>query len=226
MDGDEHVALVRSGDLDVLDDMAAILFDSGRFAEDGARAGRAERDDEVGFDRSQLSLEPLIAGRDFHLVRLLVNAPLAARFELEMLHCIRDVSELTVDSGFLERAIEHTTRRSDERLAREVFLIARLFADEKDLGALRAGTEHRLCRVPPQGAVAAALYRDTQRIEIRAADLGTTTLEARRGALLPACIAGRLVKHLSNAFEAASPIQKNDGARGKVPRVPDSKGCK
>src|SRR5690606_34086768 len=156
----EHVALVHTGNFDVLNHVAAILFDAGRFAEDGARAGDAERDDELGFDGPQLTLEPLITGGNFHLVRLLVNPPLAARLELEVLYCVRDVNEVAVDPGFLQCAIEHAPGRSDERFAREVFLIARLFAYEKDLGAPRAGTEHRLCRVSPQRAVAASLYRD------------------------------------------------------------------
>jgi hypothetical protein len=43
------------------------------------------------------------------------------------------VGLLALDAGFLQRAVEHLSGRSDERFAGEVFLVAGLFADQHHL---------------------------------------------------------------------------------------------
>ncbi|HEX5242920.1 MAG TPA: hypothetical protein VFW23_06605, partial [Tepidisphaeraceae bacterium] len=59
-----------------------------------------------------------------------MNSPLAARLPFEMLDRIGHVSLFARDSSFLQRGVEHFPRWADERLARAIFLIARLLADE------------------------------------------------------------------------------------------------
>src|SRR5512138_1711334 len=150
---------MHTGGFDGFDDVPAILLDCGRLAEHSAGAGRAERYNEVRFHHPQFALQPLVAGGDLHFVRLLVDTTFAARLELEMFDCVRDVSQLSIDIGVLEGAIEHAARGTDEGLAREILLVAGLLADEHDLRALQASTEHRLRGIAPQRAVAALLYR-------------------------------------------------------------------
>jgi hypothetical protein len=67
-----------------------------------------------------------------------------------MLYRVGDVNLRTVDAGLFQRAVEHLPRRSDERLAGEVFLVAGLLADQHDPGLLRAFAEHGLRRAFPE----------------------------------------------------------------------------
>jgi hypothetical protein len=59
-----------------------------------------------------------------------VNASFAARLPFEMLHRIRDVNLLAIDSRFFERAIHNFSRRSDKGFAGHILMIARLFTDQ------------------------------------------------------------------------------------------------
>ncbi len=59
-----------------------------------------------------------------------MQSALAARLELEMLDCVGHVDALAVNAGLGEGAVEHLSGRTDERLALQVFLIARLLADK------------------------------------------------------------------------------------------------
>src|SRR6187401_1524723 len=63
-------------------------------------------------------------------VRLFVDAALPARHPFEVLDRVRHICVRPVDPDVRERAIEKTPRGTDERLAREVFLVAGLLADE------------------------------------------------------------------------------------------------
>ncbi len=67
-----------------------------------------------------------------------------------MFYRIGDVNLVAVDAGFFQRAVERQPRRSDERFAGEVFLVARLLADQHHLGIPRAFAEHGLRRVFPE----------------------------------------------------------------------------
>ena len=60
-----------------------------------------------------------------------------------------------VDAGFFQRAVEHLPGGTDERLAGEVFLVARLLADQHDPRGRRAFAEHGLGRVLVERAGAA-----------------------------------------------------------------------
>src|SRR6266511_6359305 len=92
----------------------------------------------------ELGLEPRPAGGDLRRVRFLVDAALAASLPLEMLDDVRHVDLAAVDPSVLEGLVQELAGRADERLARQVLLVARLLADEHHLGLARALTEDGL----------------------------------------------------------------------------------
>ena len=116
----------------------------------------AKRDDEIRFDPGEFAIQPEAAGPHFAGIRPLVQAALAARLEFEMLHRVGDVSAGPVEAGFFQCFVEYLSRRSNEWLAGEVFLVARLFADEHHRRIARAFAEHGLCCVPEQRTTRAA----------------------------------------------------------------------
>ena len=61
-----------------------------------------------------------------------------------MLHCIGDVDFVAGNFGFVQSTIQNLPRRADKRLAGEVFLVARLLADQHDGRVSRAFTENGL----------------------------------------------------------------------------------
>jgi hypothetical protein len=73
-----------------------------------------------------------------------MNASLAARFPLEMLHDVGDVHAIARDADRLQRFVEHSPGRSDERLAGNVFGVTRLLADKHHLCVIRTLAEDRL----------------------------------------------------------------------------------
>ena len=79
-------------------------------------------------DDRALAIEPPFAALDLIGVRALVQAPLAAHLELEVLDSIGDEDVVARNAGVRQRLIEHAAGRADERLAGEIFLVARLFA--------------------------------------------------------------------------------------------------
>ena len=99
---------------------------------------------------TSISAEPWAARADLHRVRLLVDAAFSARLPLEVLHDVRDVDLRAIDGRFLEGPVEQCAGRSDERMACEIFLVARLLADEHDQRGARAFAEHRLRAELPQ----------------------------------------------------------------------------
>ena len=68
-------------------------------------------------DRRQLRLEPWTAGGDLVRARRLVDPPLAALLELEVLHRVRDVEALAIEANVGQRAVQHLAGRADERRA-------------------------------------------------------------------------------------------------------------
>ena len=108
-----------------------------------------------GFTRLRSLVEPDLATLDLVIVRPLVQPALAAHLMLEMLDRIGDESLLAGNAGVLERGIEDAAGRADERLAGEVFLVARLFADQHEIGPARAFARHRLGGIPIERATPA-----------------------------------------------------------------------
>ena len=89
-------------------------------------------------DDFQLGLEPRAARGDLRRAGRLVDAPLAALGELEVLHGVRDVHVLAVQSDLDQRAVEHLAGRTDEGRALAIFLIAGLLAHQHDACSGRA----------------------------------------------------------------------------------------
>ena len=89
----------------------------------------------------------------------LVDAPLAALLELEVLHDVRDVDAGTVEVGVVQRLVELAPRRAHERVALPVLAVAGLLADEHDPRLPRALAEHRLRRRRMEVAAAAVAAR-------------------------------------------------------------------
>src|SRR5262249_48718637 len=85
--------------------------------DDGEQRGGAEADDDPRLDDLAFRVEPGMAGARLTDGRLLVNAPLAALLELEVLDRVGDVDARAIDAGIRERAIEQLPSRADERPA-------------------------------------------------------------------------------------------------------------
>src|SRR5437660_3085713 len=96
-----------------------------------------------------------MAGLDLGIVRLLVQAALAARLEFEVFDGVGHIDARTIDAGLRERAVEHRTGRTDEWLAGQILLVARLLADEHDGRVRGAFAEHGLGRVLVERTAAA-----------------------------------------------------------------------
>ena len=75
-----------------------------------------------------------------------MDAPLAARLELEVLHRIGDVDRAAVHARLLHRPVHDLSGGADERTANHVFLVARLLAHENDPRTRRPFPEHGLGR--------------------------------------------------------------------------------
>ena len=102
------------------------------------------------FHELNLAFEPLIAGRDFPLQRLLVQPTLAAQQPLEMLHDIGHEYAAPVYSRIDKRPIEQLACRPDEWVSLHVLLVARLFTDQHEARVCGSLTEYRLGGVLPQ----------------------------------------------------------------------------
>jgi hypothetical protein len=73
-----------------------------------------------------------------------MNAAFATRFPFEMFDNIGDVSLRPIDARLDKRIIKQPTGGTNERLAREIFFVAWLFADEHDCRALASFAEDSL----------------------------------------------------------------------------------
>jgi hypothetical protein len=150
-----------------LDRPAALLRDPEGAAEQGLRSRRAERHQDARLHDRQLGLEPRPAGCDLGRIRPLVDAALATRRPLEVLHDVRDVRESALDACVLERTVEQAACRPNERPALDVLLIPGLLADKHDLGGRFALAEHGLRRVAPEVARATVRGRLAQGLDRR-----------------------------------------------------------
>src|SRR4051812_1863092 len=96
-----------------------------------------------------------------------MNPAFAARFPLEVLHRVRDVNLLAVDSGILQGAVEDFSSRADEWFARDIFLITWLFPEQHQYRAFRTFAENGLGRVFEKMAGGAVFRGALQRGEAR-----------------------------------------------------------
>jgi hypothetical protein len=118
----------RRPTVDRRQDLATLLGDPEVLTDDRLGSRRAEADEQVRSDDLQLEIEPRTAGSDLRGVRTLMEAPLAARPPLEVLHDVANEDALPVDPGLGEGRIQQTAGRSDERSTGEILAIAGLLA--------------------------------------------------------------------------------------------------
>src|SRR5213594_3318140 len=148
---------------------AAVLRDLELVAEDRASGGGTQADEHLRLEQGQLGFEPRAARVELARSRRLVDPALATLLELEVLDRVGDVELLARQTRFGECPNEHLARRPDERGALEIFLVARLLADEHDARVGRAAAEHGLGRVAVE---IAALATRRRRLELGEAGAG------------------------------------------------------
>src|SRR5688572_13543721 len=100
------------------------------FSEQCLGAGRPETYKKLRMDDLEFSREPWLTGSDLAGSWLFVNAALSTRLPFEVFDDVRNVCLFTLDPGLREGFVEEPAGRSDKRMTRKVFLIARLFSDE------------------------------------------------------------------------------------------------
>src|SRR3954469_14262250 len=136
--------------------LAAVAGDAKGRTEQSLCGRRAEQNENPRLDGCELCVEPLAARGELAAVRLIVDAGFAPSPPLEVLDGVGDVDAVTIDAGRSERLVEYATRRPNEGAAGDVLMVAGLLADQHQLGVGGSFAEHRLRRIPPETAVAAA----------------------------------------------------------------------
>ncbi len=111
---------------------AAALRDAESAAEQSLCGGGTEADDNFGLQQSDFGVEPRATGGNFVAIWLLMDAPFATRFPLEMFHDIGDVNFGTVHASFIECGVKKFSGRADKWLSLLIFLVAGLFTDKED----------------------------------------------------------------------------------------------
>src|SRR5262245_53006351 len=143
----------------------AIGIDGYRLAHETARRRRAHRYRDGRLNEIELVVEPPTAGVDLACVWLLVDALLAARLILEVLHRVGDVDLAPLDARCFQRLVEHLAGWADEGEACQILLVARLLADEYQRRVSRTLAEHGLGRVLIEIATGAAACFDSEQLE-------------------------------------------------------------
>ena len=114
----------------------------------------------------EFRLQPGFAGKEFGIGWFLMDAPLAAFFEFEVLYGIRYVDVRAIDTGLLHSPVQQAACRADERLPSEIFFIAGLLADHHDTRARPSLAEYGLRGMSVEIATAALLDGISERFEI------------------------------------------------------------
>src|SRR5947208_16307634 len=81
---------------------------------------------------------------NYFRVWFFVDAAFAARFPLEMLDDVSDISFLAINACFFKCFVEQFAGRTNKRLAFEVFIVAGLLADEENFSLASAGAKDGL----------------------------------------------------------------------------------
>ena len=157
MQRDEHLQTVVT-----LLPAPALACDRHLAAEQRARRSGAERDRSLRPDQRDLAFQPVQAGRRLALRRRLVDAPLAAQLELEMLDRVGEVELIAAPAELRQRAVEQGAGRADEGTSAQILLVARLLADQHQARIRRALAGHRLSRLRADRAGAAAFLAFAQ----------------------------------------------------------------
>jgi hypothetical protein len=130
-------------------------------AQQRLRRRRSETHNRARLHQANFRVEPGAARRDLARVGFLVNAPLAARFPLEVLDDVGHIHGSPIDRHLREHAIQELACRSDKGTAGEIFGVARLLADQHQLGPSAAFAEDGLRAALPEIAGAAVLGSET-----------------------------------------------------------------
>src|SRR5207248_11276015 len=112
------------------DGLSAMLRHREGWRDGRLSGGRPKTHHDLRFQEPDLGVEPHAACRDLASIWLLVQATLSGGTPLEVLHGIRDIDSVPVDTGRLERLVEHASRRAGERLAGDVLFVAGRLAEE------------------------------------------------------------------------------------------------
>ena len=124
-------------------------------------------------EQRELGDQPRPAGGDVRRPGRLVDAPLAAQLEPEMLDRVGDVDVGRVDAGVVDRLAQQPAGRADERQALLVLDVAGLLADEDDPGVRGAAAEDGLGGVLVSSQPSAAGRGRLELVEAAAAAAGT-----------------------------------------------------
>src|SRR5262249_6088737 len=82
-----------------LNDFATSLRDFEILTEQRLSRSRSEANDDSGFDSSNFSVKPGLAGGDLQAVGPLMNAALASRLPIEVLYDVSDINIRAIDAG-------------------------------------------------------------------------------------------------------------------------------
>jgi len=94
------------------------------------RSRCSQADQDFGFDKLYLLLEPGEAGRNFSCARLVVDPLLPSWYPFKVLNNIGDVRPSPIDSSQFHGLIEDSACRTDKRLSLPIFFVPRLLSDE------------------------------------------------------------------------------------------------
>ena len=86
--------------------LAAMLRHPKITAKQSLRSSSSQADNYLRLQHGYLGIQPRPASIDFRCIRLLVDAPLAARLPLEMFHCVGDISLAAIDAGFFQSRVQ------------------------------------------------------------------------------------------------------------------------
>ena len=101
-------------------------------AEHGLSRGDAKADDDARLYELCFRFQPGPACRNFRSGRFFVLPAFSLWLPLEVLHGIGDVDVATGNAAFSQSLVQHSPRGTDKGFSGQVFLIARLFADEQE----------------------------------------------------------------------------------------------
>ena len=139
------------------EELAALLQQFVAFSDDRLGGGGPEANDQLGPHQRKFGFQPGSPGDNLDRGWLLMNSPLPALFELEVLHGIREINISPRDFGLFKCAVQQFPGRAHERFSGQVFPVSGLFAYHYDTGRPRSFAEHGLCSVSIQVASLAPL---------------------------------------------------------------------
>ncbi len=136
---------------------SVVVCDPEGLADERLGGSRTETDDDLRSDQLDFRVEPRHARLNLGSIRFGVNAALAPRLPFEVLHHVRHVHFRADYARIFQTLIQDATCRAHERLTCQVFVVARLFADEHNSNVTGSFTEDGLSSSLIQVAIGAGL---------------------------------------------------------------------